>query len=608
MAEQKRSHIDLLELRDRLTSQLSESPYSYFIYLKRAQCYGDLGYPDLGAGDAYRALLLIDEISDDSGEYHEQAVETLQNHLARGSSIEGNTERKCEGKNDLCKQANNAGQEDSSFFLSPESLTVNDDRLFCFALLSHFLTQCGCLRSAYDFAERGLGYSPSDSRFLSLRSQIVETYNTTLLVKDRHCDDCNFSAKGELPEQGYSRRELYPWNHHEPDRFSDESLRSLDGQIKKLAPKCEIRSVELPVLEAETSNTSFKPSTTTKQLGIFATEDIAPHETVLRETSILTANNRLHDPLCDACSGPLPSISSSLHTPLPTCPECDDIIFCSPACHSAATSLYHPAVCGKPDLEAVAKDPSPVAATNALYLLLLGRAFALSETQSIHPLDLPEIKYLWGDFMALPPPPPPSSSSPSEPDDHLPSSSTVRTSLPFTFHDNILAPLHLFEKMDLDPFTALARTDTWVTQTLLAKFRAVASARMNPRTGVPEVCAVHPMWCLANHSCAPNVRWEWVGDMEFVARGEEEVVRWGDDGERKGGIRKAEEVLSHYCDVDLGVQERRAWAVGPLGGTCICERCVWEERREKEKEKKEEVYRSVKESATSNVDSAKGAR
>ncbi|KAL9017649.1 MAG: hypothetical protein Q9185_005045 [Variospora sp. 1 TL-2023] len=528
MADQKRSHIDLLELRDSLTSQLSETPYSYVIYLKRAQCHGNLGYPDLGAGDAYRALLLIDEISDDSGEYHEQAVETLQNHLARGSSIGGNTER----------------------------------------------------------------------------NQILETYNTTLLVKDRHCDDCKFSAKTELPEQGYSRRERYPWNHHEPDRFSDESLRSLDGQIKKLAPKCEVRSVELPVLEADSSNTSFKPSTTIRQLGIFATEDIAPHETVLRETSILTANNRLHDPLCDACSAPLPSISSSRHTPLPTCPECDDIIFCSPACHSAATSLYHPAVCGKPDLEAVAKDPSPVAATNALYLLLLGRAFALSETQSIHPLDLPEIKYLWGDFMA--PPPPPFSSSPSDPDDHLPSSSTVRTSLPFTFHDNILAPLHLLEKMDLDPFTALARTDTWVTQTLLAKFRAVASARMNPRTGVPEVCAVHPMWCLANHSCAPNVRWEWVGDMEFVARGEEEIVRWGGDGERKGGIRKGEEVLSHYCDVDLGVQERRAWAVGPLGGTCICERCVWEERREKEQEK--EVYRSVEESATSNVDSAKGAR
>ncbi|KAI4116745.1 MAG: hypothetical protein LQ345_002892 [Seirophora villosa] len=596
MAYRNNRHIHLLELRDSLTSKLSDLPYSYVTYLKRAQCHEDLGYSDLAAGDAYRALLLIDEVSDDSGEYHEQALETLQEALGRDTSVEENTARECNRRNTPCEQANGAGADSAEIhFHSPEFLILDNDRLSCFALLSRLLIQCGCLRSAYDFAERGLGCSPSDTRFLNLRKQILETYTATLLVNDRKGDYGEETPRTELPEQGSARRELYPWNHHEPDRFSEASLRFLDGQIKQVAPKCEIRAVELPILEAATSNMSSKPPTTTKQLGMFAAEDIAPHEPVLRECSILTANNRLHDPLCDACSAPLPPLSS-LQTPLPTCPECDDIVFCSPACHSAAMSLYHPAVCGKPDLEAVAKDPSPLAATNALYLLLLGRTFALSETQSIHPLDLPETKYLWGDFIT-PPPPPPS----ADPNDHLPP--TLRT-LPFTFHDNILAPLHLLEKMNLDPFASLARTDTWVTQSLLAKFRGVASARMNPRTGTPEVCAVHPMWCLANHSCAPNVRWEWVGDMELVARGGEGIVWWGDDGERKGGIRKGEEVLSHYCDVDLGVQDRRAWAAGPLGGICICERCVWEEKREKRMEK---VHGNVQKNAISNLDSVEGA-
>ncbi|KAL9010111.1 MAG: hypothetical protein Q9173_004924, partial [Seirophora scorigena] len=478
MAYWNNRHVHLLELRDSLTSQLSDLPYSYVTYLKRAQCHEDLGYSDLGAGDAYRALLLIDEVSDDSGEYHEQAVETLQVALGRGTSVKENREREYNQRDDPYEQANGAGADSAEIqFHSPQSLILDNDRSSCFALLSRLLIQSGCLRSAYNFAARGLRYSPSDTRFLNLRKQILETYNATLLVKDRNWDDWDDNPRTELPEQGSARRELYPWNHHEPDRFSEASLRFLDGQIKKVAPKCEIRAVELPILEAATSITSSKPSTTTKQLGMFATEDIAPHEPVLRESSILTANNRLHDPLCDACSAPLPSLSS-LQTPLPTCPECDDIIFCSPVCHSAAMSLYHPAVCGKPDLEAVAKDPSPLAATNALYLLLLGRTFALSETQSIHPLDLPETKYLWGDFIT--PPPPPLS---AYPDDHL--SPTLRT-LPFTFHDNILAPLHLLEKMNLDPFASLARTDTWVTQSLLAKFRGVASARMDPRTGTPE--------------------------------------------------------------------------------------------------------------------------
>ncbi|KAL8960627.1 MAG: hypothetical protein Q9183_005431 [Haloplaca sp. 2 TL-2023] len=234
-------------------------------------------------------------------------------------------------------------------------------------------------------------------------------------------------------------------------------------------------------------------------------------------------------------------------------------------------SLYHPAVCGKPDLEAMAKDPSPAAATNALYLLLLGRVYAMSETQNIHPLDLPETKFLWGDLSAP-------ASFDYNTSTLTPAPGASLKKLPFSFEDNILAPLHLLQKMDINIFTSIATTDTWIISTLFAKFRGVASARMNPRTGMPEVCAVHPMWCLANHSCAPNVKWEWAGKIKFEARGGEDVIQWGNtDGDRRGGIRKGEEVLNHYCDVGLGRKERREWAVGALGGLCTCERCVWEE-------------------------------
>ena len=54
------------------------------------------------------------------------------------------------------------------------------------------------------------------------------------------------------------------------------------------------------------------------------------------------------------------------------------------------------------------------------------------------------------------------------------------------------------------------------------------------------------------------------------------------EGRWDGGIRKGEEILNHYCDVDLGVAERREWAVGSLGGMCMCERCVWEDRKRNE--------------------------
>ena len=54
------------------------------------------------------------------------------------------------------------------------------------------------------------------------------------------------------------------------------------------------------------------------------------------------------------------------------------------------------------------------------------------------------------------------------------------------------------------------------------------------------------------------------------------------DGSREG-IKKGQEILNHYTDIDLPVQERREWAKGSLGGFCMCERCKREAGEEIEK-------------------------
>ncbi|KAI7589004.1 hypothetical protein KC343_g18760, partial [Hortaea werneckii] len=119
-------------------------------------------------------------------------------------------------------------------------------------------------------------------------------------------------------------------------------------------------------------------------------------------------------------------------------------------------------------------------------------------------------------------------------------------------------------------------------------FRGTASARLSGLGGRPirgpEVSAVHPMWCLANHHCDPNVSWDWGGSIKFKAldwrpewaskRKDVEPVR------RTPGIKKGEEILNHYCDIRLPVHERREWMVGALGGNCMCERCRFEEEND----------------------------
>ena len=59
--------------REKIESQ----PYLLPLYISLAEQYAALAYPDLAAGAAYKALLLLDAIRDEDDEYHERAVESL---------------------------------------------------------------------------------------------------------------------------------------------------------------------------------------------------------------------------------------------------------------------------------------------------------------------------------------------------------------------------------------------------------------------------------------------------------------------------------------------------------------------------------------------------
>ena len=70
------------ELVVRQQNQLSTEPYNLVVHIQLSRSLRDLGYPDLAAGYAYKALLLIDEILDDSGEYHQEALGAAKLSLA----------------------------------------------------------------------------------------------------------------------------------------------------------------------------------------------------------------------------------------------------------------------------------------------------------------------------------------------------------------------------------------------------------------------------------------------------------------------------------------------------------------------------------------------
>ena len=545
---------NLLEKRQNLTDALFQLPYDLITYLERAAVHTELGYPDLAAGDSYKALLLCDEVRDDSFEYHEQATETLESRSA-GGIPEILKNRGTDGA-DLVNGLGNLSINDEGHGGSQIQNIVQRASLQCYRNLAISLLLCGCLKSAHAFCTRGLNEVPGDDDLLQKKEYIENMARRRLKVDEVVLND--------LPDQGLVRREIYPWNDHEPNRFLQETLDFLNKELSAAGPKCEVRVTELPTLiDNPSDSSSFTSARTNKQLGLFAKVDLKPGETVLDEFSILTANSRLKEALCDACSSELPELPLlGESSTVVGCPECYDTMFCNEECLSRA-QLYHPSVCEK-DVDTIAKDPDPKETPNALYLLLLARSLAMAETQECHPLDLKEVKYIWGDFL------PSASNAVSL---SLTAGPPPIWTLPFSFSSNISNPLHVLEKMDIDIFASLATYDLWIFNTLYSKFRGTASARVNLRDGRPEVAAVHPLWCLANHDCDPNVQWEWGGQMKLWCR-EKRV------GGAPGGIKAGEEILNHYCDIELKVQERREWAKGSLGGFCMCERC----RREADEE------------------------
>ncbi|KAJ2905606.1 WD tetratricopeptide repeat domain-containing protein [Zalerion maritima] len=530
----------LLEQREILTDELVHSPYDLITYLRRAIVYADLAYPDLAAGDAYRALLLTDEVLNESFEYHRQSLQALYDHsvkplpdvLQHGdlSAVE------LEGMN------HDVAHNDNQYRQLAMLASVR-----CFQVLSLSLLLCGSLRSASSFCQRGLGIAPHNRELLE-----TKTYIRTMAQRRLRKDHINLQ---ELPDHGMVRREVYPWNRHEPNRFSDEALTFLNNELAIMAPKCVVQVAQLPILlegASETDDYAIIP--TCNQLGLFARENIEPGETVLKEYSLLTASNRHKESVCDACSAELPPLG--VEPTAVACEECYDTVFCSEYCHQKAKEQYHPAVCEK-DVDSIAKDTDSRDADDALYLLLLARVLAMSTHQESHPLEIKDVKYICGDFV------------PSHINDINLSPNAgppPEWTLPFSFKYNIETPLHILEKMDVDIYATMPDHDLWVLNTLYGKLRGTASARKNPRDGRPDVAAVHPFWCLANHDCNPNVTWEWGGQMALWAR-DTKVDH------QRGGLKRGQEVLSHYCDVTLPVQERREWAKGSLGGWCMCDRC-----------------------------------
>ncbi|KAK5053242.1 hypothetical protein LTR84_002216 [Exophiala bonariae] len=615
------------------------------LILDRAEIYEALGYADLALADAYVAYTLLLVAWDGSSDSDLVPVtrdgERLRQIHGHETNPEDLDENADEGvvMNDNDNQA--AGEDDQdeteSYNDSEWSSTnpwrhrdwVMDAIAQALGLLCRSALILGCDSQAkiwFDkLVNRGFLYeiesgdeSYEELAGKRLRKLIVKVdlfkdfwcvFHVDMKDLDKRLDRLALSKfersdSVTFPLFGWSQRQIYPWNEHEPDRMGQEALRDINERLAIAAPALEARLSTLPALAppVKTANAGEGDIACDEkwtQLGLYANKDLEPGSTILEERSMLTAIRPHGEALCDACAADMEPIPA---TDRRYCGGCN-LPFCSEECHTVATARYHapneqdeeteegyppetcpfcPGTVGNDDIHILGRAESSTTPEWDLYFLLLSRTLQMAETQETYPLDLFEIKYLWGDF------------SPTPDVNNLNKDLEGKGTLPFSVRHHIELPLQWFEilmhsRPECRPYSAtwLEKYDWWAVQTLFAKFRGVADAQQSTWTGKPEVAAVHPLWCLANHSCNPNVTWKpsgvrnltvvtqrvWNTALEDTTKSETGDSAWS-------GIKQGDEIWNHYTDInEKDYRERRARLQAVLGGDCLCERCTSEANR-----------------------------
>ncbi|KAF4625404.1 hypothetical protein G7Y89_g12763 [Cudoniella acicularis] len=466
----------LISYRDFLAKDLSRTPYNPSLYITLCAIDNDLGFTDISAANAYRALILIEcglNITlflsfADLGEKVRAALATRL-HTSSAIIIEDELE-------DLRKQA--------------------------YRELLEGLLGCGAFWDGLKEAKKALQLAPTDPAILKSR------HNLKLGFEDRHVGLKGLGATPSelrsLTRTGKIFQIKYPWLDEKLYMRTPALLRTVNRSL--LDSSCEVRPV---VFGTPLPNTlAQKPAPKAEgedvgPLGIFATRDIKEGEVILVDKSITSVSDvppSAHG-YCDACHACLlPPYLHPRDVIRPSC--CKLVAFCSKACYEIASSGYHSILCGK-DIDWIYEPDSMLSSASSeagnagtafrpvLFTRLLAVVLASNKQTSAkssistsikdHPLQHPVIARMAANYA------PPSKGIP----DHT---------YGWQYYENVIAPTKMLLQLGIDIF----KTRDWdpeVIQTIFWRMENNANAgnpsmfpsSETPASEIPETFKAPPL-------------------------------------------------------------------------------------------------------------------
>lgn len=490
-----------------------------------------LGYPELSVGDAYKACLLVDAVKKNTSALGRQTIAVLLDKVVQST----NQER--------ARRKSNRTAEIPTFEL--DRLTINLELDIWRTLIEslHAANACGdSLNICQDAVEKFPG---------------VQWFRRTLeLTKEWHEERTRRgpeSLKDVPPEWGRGLHDggvllrQYPWMtadilHREPKFVFEDAQKELESA----SSKCAIRQTSVPSTRTDQSQSKPDPGV----FGLFVTQDIRKHETILIDKTDLCATNT--SDCCQNCCDNLPITTGSVMT----C-SCCGARYCSQDCSARALRSHHRVLCGKDFSFIKSYDnkcvygAAPGGSVEALFWVrLLG---IVVQESAPHPLKTSIIARLTRQYGA-------------------------DFTIGFNLTQQIVMPIRIMQTLGIDVF-ANPKFDMWVLQTIRAHiFTNYITVQLGEGKlifgGGKPLMAVMRLYPFQNHSCEPNVH------ERFDDNGSTMTIYAQRD--MKAGEELMGMYLNHIDGYNMPRKERQAKLLPWFAGPCQCERCVREEALESE--------------------------
>ncbi len=427
-----------------LTKSIKKNPTNSTSWMLRAKQLRMMGYADLAAGDAWKAILLID----------------LQLFALRNQPVATPGSEASKQLEILIGQTRGAYQELIS------SVGMLEDYHSLLEICQEGTMKYGKHLQEF-FSMHAASAIANSGRLLDLpKVKNAMSQGQKLIYEQMYgVDESNVRL-----QTGWTLFVPYPFMPAKYLMRQDDTIKEAQALFRSASSSCELSY----------SSVSGASSTSPNVLGVFATRNISSSERLFEDATAIAASEVSSSApstvpmawtaavLCDNCYGQTTSI-------LPISAECCGTGYCSQRCLDMAISTYHKVLCGKNFdwlYQEAAKMPRPLNLSGPIWLRILATCVQSGQ----HPLEHPAIARL------------------------VPCYSTGSRKWSFTI--NCTQPIRILRQLGVDHFKD-RRYETWVLQTIWARIGNNQDGHPSHLDGI-SVRTINPLYSFFNHSCEEN--------------------------------------------------------------------------------------------------------